>query len=372
MELRPANSMQGFISASLRVPSSDPLPSDDTSAIHLQVPAYMERLPGKSHAYHTLEPPNLASGRTGRVSEREERGGGGVVALNPDNRTNLRDVAFIPQDVLTKGERPSASFSIHQRKHQHDVVLPQQAKHKAVNTCLPPIPVPKTIATEEDVDTIDRGKGLEDPHKYDEIELKDGAAAKSKPAAESSSKEHAYDELEGDQSTTTSKFLMERETVYTAHFLKSNPDSVINSKVGSTEKTDSTNIRRNDQPQTRRTTYSNTPNVFDDPMYDTAFGGAEDGSLPKGPSHGNITTDPPTVHPRTRSLMQTPVARQDYKLTENITAKDFSKPELSTPLESETVPPLPSPNPATRSHDEYECTNLFDDPEYEMGLNLKR
>ena len=476
MEMRPANSNPGFASVSLRVPSCDPLPSNDASRVHLTVPAPMERPPGRMHAYHTLEPPNLASGRTGGGSGREEgpgREAGGVVALNPDNRTNLREVTQhfegTPQDNLGRNERFCGSFSTQPKTLGAIVSSPQQAKLKIVNSRLPPIPVIRSAEEGEVgyINATNREKVSEDPHKYDdidlkdvsllkakaeadgehyvntvdrkknpdgydEIELKDRAAIKAKLTAESNSEEHGYDVLDDDKGTPTSRFLVERETVYTAHVLKPSPqrdggtkqqvpaareavytphvlkpnppghkeDAIASSEhqLSASKETASSGLHGSEDYDDvillhnkdtaadkkhaegpmpshghhliRRTTYSSTSNpAFDDPKYDIAFSGSEENSLPRGAP--NITSslgEPPPPLPRTQSLIQerkSRAPRQDYELTENLTVGDLSEPEHWR----EATPSLPM---ATKSSDGYECTKLFDDPEYGLGLNLKR
>lgn len=460
MEMRPANSNPGFASVSLRVPSCDPLPSNDDSKVRLTVPAHIERAPGREHAYHTLEPPNLALGRTGGSSGREEgqgRGAGGVVALNPDNRTNLREVTQgTPRDKLGSKERLGGSFTTHQKQPKNggaDVPSsPQRAKPKVVNSNLPPIPVIESVEKGEVgyINTAHREKGPEDPHNYDdidlkdtkaepgkdhyidtidrkknadgydEINLKDQAAIKAKPAVE-----HEYDVLDDDKNMPTSRFLAEREAVYPDHVLKSSPPKESSTKQqvsAAREAVYTPHVLKPKPPSQkeaianssklqisaskvatpscseayddvigpglllskgtaadkkhvgervlsqRRTTYSST---FDDPMYDAAFSGCEENSLPRRGTY-NITSslgDSLPPHSRTQSMMQVKKSRaprQDYELTENLTVGDvLSEPEHSH-LWKETIPCLPA---AIKSSD---STNLFDDPEYGLGLNLKR
>jgi hypothetical protein len=416
MEMKPANSMQGFMSVSLRVPSSDPLPSCDASAVHLQVPAFIERPPGVHHSYHTLELPNRAPDGTGEQRGKEERRDDYVAALNPDNRTNLRDVtqpcSGVSRDGLTKNGKTSVLSSLHQERQQgadSSFRLPlQHTKVRAVNTSLPPVPEPAKgkekvndsgyvntdrgkNSPEDPYDDVDlnnkpaakpnikvdengyvnteREKNLEGSHKYDDVELKDAAAPKSKPAAKD---DHDYDLLDGDSSDTRSpKLTKDRETVYTAHVLKSTAskdNNTVDSKTANSLQTPSAHATPPDvrttkewvsippgNLQSRRTTYSSTPTelMFDDPMYDASL---NENSIPRKPT----TTALGDPHPRTHSLMQSfkqgPTVRRDYELTENITIGDVSRPELSL----------------SKPQGKCESMNLFDDPEYEEGLNFKR
>lgn len=452
LELRPANSMLGFASVSLRVPSSDPLPSDDA---WLRAPANMDRPPGRSHAYHTLEPP----GESGREQV--------VAGLNPDNRTNLREIIH-PFTCLPRDVGRDVSFAINQKQHQHagDMGLPQQTKLTAVNSSLPPIPGSGQAAKGGYEIPVDAEKGLEGSHKYDDVELIDDEASREKPI-EINSKEHGYDVLDGDQTTPTrftvekttgknisrdhhaydvldveqtstsrfvietpaekrehaydvldsdqtTKFVIKREAGYSSstHVLVSpkpktdqqglksevrnfaiSNNSLQQSSVGARSSPpcddiiSSTDICSGSNPSTgyklwgfnqqqpRRTTHSSASRaalspakpVFDDPMYDAAF----DGSLSMGPPQGNITTSliPPPTHPRTRSLMQTHRNMQTYELTEN-----FLDTVTLEAMQSDTTSslPTPKPQPTVYSHDRNESTNLFDDPEYAVGLNWKK
>ena len=104
MEMRPANSMQGFLSVSLRVPSTDPLPLEPLDDAPTRTPRehHLPVTPPETthpHNFDTLEEDEEGGSFTLKkqdLSNREERGDRGRagvnVVLTVDYRTNLSHV----------------------------------------------------------------------------------------------------------------------------------------------------------------------------------------------------------------------------------------------------------------------------------------
>lgn len=228
--LKQASSTPGFTSVSLRVPSADPLPTEDTAEIRPQVVGQPPGNPqaGKPHVYHTLDPhhfatsvgppkkaPNMyhtleppeltaserpsekprakhqptlnpthfADTSRGPGWDREEgKGGGGGAVLNPDNRTDLKVVTHHfdkPQQNFTR----SSDTSTHTNPKQHQQLsnLPHQARTKMADSCQ----VMHKRIEEETVDElqmpqaqVEASQGwsidVENVHKYDEVEIGGG------------------------------------------------------------------------------------------------------------------------------------------------------------------------------------------------------
>lgn len=376
MELRPANSMQGFLSVSLRVPSSDPLPLEPT-AIPLRTVAAVEHRPHESHVYSVLEDEDDLPA-TKKESGGEKREGGGMsVGLNPDNRMNLRDATHI------NTPKPLGAS------------LPQRAK-SGKDGC------DNRRLDEDGYDTVEREQTLD--IKYDDVTLPERPALKNR---------HAHDTLEDNKVSTKD----DGYSITQTHMLVMPDDSnTEGSNAGSSERgvvmgADSINhsMSRGDSvknsmslkkdtsadpgydapwvshfPVPRRVTHSNTTKAaasagkdepfFDDPTYTITrenFDNASCGLTKEAPPPSNGSS-----HPRTRSLMQTqhnPTRnhRDNYETTAGIiTAGDVS--ELEPLAGEETTASLPTSKASKR--DVYESTSigLFDDPAYDVGLNLKK
>lgn len=416
MELRPATSTQGFTSVSLRVPSTDPLPSDDTSAIRLRIAGNMERPPGSSHAYNLLEPPNLASDRTGGGGGigREERWGG-VMA---DNRTNLREVT---QTLSSNHQSETTGATTDQKKQQQLSVVMRLPLVKTASN------LPHKAGKSEGDTT---GGNLEGPHKYDEItELRDASGTKLVSTA---SKPHEYDTIEKNQSNIASKISIIASHTHEIVTLHQNPrkdrtdsaDAFVNSgqkpssqkkpfqdyddvikQTGTNEGKVSMDTRYDEpwapkQQLPRRTTYSNNGIGLDDSKYNTALKDEGDG--------GNTDHSAVPPHPRTQSLMQS----QKSMATHRELTDAFDDPKYDTAFVKETgsvkppgktdshkgppkMPPRVQRSPPPVQHADYKLTanfttdepefmslednplvpqahDLFDDPEYEVGLNLNK
>lgn len=389
--MHPANSMQGFLSVSLRVPSTDPLPLEPTEKPPRG--SSMDQHPQmKSHPYETLEGPGEGPGR-----EEKERGGM-TVGLNPDNRMNLRDAV-------------SASV-------KEDVVLKE---HKYVNTSLPGTKAldttgdggNKPIKDEFGYYTVERDQTLEG--KYNEVTLSDRTAPLSKKSTE-----HGYAVLEEnnmddgysstqphrlvpDSKTQTSKpNPNERGIVVEEGRSMSRGDSVKNSKTVKKDQAEKKNVTEagydapwvSHYPLPRRVTHSSTlpsktvpisaeqGDLFDDPAYSGTFENVNLGE--SGGKSSTIAVPHPRTHSLTHSKAPTSRAHGKQKTEDVGTGGDVS--EMEPPPPPPTAAAAASntkeaklsshPGPAIKAskRDVYEPTSLalFDDPAYDVGMNMKR
>ena len=185
-QLRPANSNQGFLSVSLRVPSYDPMPADDSPTAPQGGKASTEQ----RHGYDLIGIDETAV--EGRVQVVRDNGSG--VALNPDNRMNLKDVIDTnTRETLTRSDGAALKNS---RDHGYvNTSLPSEQAVPSKDSSIRKKPVIKPDnrkVDEEGYDTIERERGSEDPPKYD-IVLLDQDTPASKPV------EHKYHVLEGDK-----------------------------------------------------------------------------------------------------------------------------------------------------------------------------
>ena len=153
MEMRPANSMQGFLSVSLRVPSTDPLPLEPLDDAPTRTPREHHlplNLPDTdlAHNYDILEEDEEGGRFTLKKQDlgtREERGDGGRagvnVGLNPDNRTNLSHVVNAnsreqESQVTTTTTSSTADKSATTSTKEHDYLNTSIHSNKPLDTSL--------------------------------------------------------------------------------------------------------------------------------------------------------------------------------------------------------------------------------------------
>lgn len=398
-QLRPANSMQGFTSVSLRVPSYDPLPLEDPPAER----ATANIKQGVEHKKGTVsdkmggrEEGNGGGGRGG--------GEGGMVVLNPDNRTNLRDVTHPQQwEGLCKSEMVATTPSAQSKHHNYtntSLHLPCQKK-----------PLDAVVRTagaggEGRLRVMERSRMDEDGYYLVEKEESSPEPReyhdKGSNAVGTKKTEHMYHVLDSEghcsktqthtmvvvkakpEGTSTSPaadslgLMVEDEHAKKSLSRRSIGQTSLRlqpSRAEVTERKDSDLQVSHNQIPSRRTTYSNVSasKVFDDPMYEAAYTNNTDSGPIKQPSSTSSTADPQTMHPRTRSL-QTPREPRalrrygDYEMTADFGMGDVSEVEGR----EETAFTFPDASPAASKSSSHEPPGMFDDPAYDVGLNLKK
>ncbi len=208
--LRPATSNQGFTSVSLRVPSYDPLPSDDPPTDPRAVKSNIQPPTNDPYAYDIIEVDNTANSGD-RIQIRDERRRIEGVALNPDNRTDPRAAInpyndTIPRETsTTRSDGAGATLPSTNPLQQHEYIntsLSSQQKIHIKESSLPGSKAPPKPSNgegeqpmdEDGYDTIERERNLEDQqqHKYD-IVLLDQENIDSEPV------EHKYRVLESEK-----------------------------------------------------------------------------------------------------------------------------------------------------------------------------
>lgn len=382
-QLRPANSMQGFTSVSLRVPSYDPLPLEDPPAER----ATANIKQGVEHKKGTVSDKKMGGREEGnRGGGRGEEGG--MVVLNPDNRTNLRDVTHPQQwEGLCKSEMVATTPSAQSKHHDYtntSLHLSCQKKplDAVVRTAEGRLRVMERSRMDEDgYYLVEKEESSPEPHEYHD---------KGSNAVGTKKTVHMYHVLDSEfkakpkgTSTSPAADSLGLQVVEDEHAKR----SLSRRSIGQTSlrlqpsRTEATERKNSDlqvscnQIPSRRTTYSNVSasKVFDDPMYEAAYTDNTDSGPIKQPSSTSSTADPQTMHPRTRSL-QTPREPRalrrygDYEMTADFGMGDVSEVEGR----EETAFTFPDASPAASKSSSHEPPGMFDDPAYDVGLNLKK
>ena len=482
MEMRPANSMQGFLSVSLRVPSTDPLPLEPLDAAPMGTPRehHLPVTPPETthpHNYDILEEDEEGGRFTLKkqdLGSRGERGDGGKagvdIGLNPDNRTDLTHVVNAnsqeqESQVTTITTSSTADKSATTSTKEHDYLNTSIHSNKPLDTSLSQ----KNKSANKDgrnldedgYDMIARDQSLD--INYDEVTLPERSVGSTgKKVGEHgyavledkklSIKEDGYSTTQthvvlvvpnpnakgtngsGDGNSNECGVVVEADTL--AHSLsrgssvKKSLSLTKDSKTRSTEAGyDAPWVSQFPLPGRRVTHTSNvthstdkdkTSDIFDDPAYSTSsgtFSSSSGANKPGTPSSASSYFS--SSHPRTRSLQQErsgnpPRKHRDaYETTAGI--GDISEPEpAETPAHTQTVPATAPQKASARevyeetgpkkasardvyeesapkkasardvyeesapkkasARDVYEDTSkiLFDDPMYDIGLNLKK
>ena len=469
--MRPANSMQGFLSVSLRVPSTDPLPLEPLDDAPTRTHAPREHhlpvnLPetALAHNYDILEEDEEGGRFTLKkqdLSSKEERVDGGRagvnVGLNPDNRTNLSHVVNTNSrdqesqvTTTTTSATSAADKGATTSTKEHDYLNTSIHSNKPLDTSLSQ----KNKSANKDgrnldedgYDMIARDQSLD--INYDEVTLPERSVGSTgKKVGEHgyavledkklSIKEDGYSTTQthvlvvpnpnakgangsGEGSSNERGVVVEADTL--AHSLsrgssvKKSLSLTKDSKTRSTEAGyDAPWVSQFPLPGRRVTHTSNvthstdkdkTSDIFDDPAYSTSsgtFSSSSGANKPGTPSSASSSFS--SSHPRTHSLQQerpgNPLRkhRDDYETTAGI--RDISEPEpAETPAHTQTAPATDPQKASARDVYEesapkkasardvyeesapkkastrgvYEDTSkmLFDDPMYDIGLNLKK